>query len=592
MQICPQCQHVNPAERDTCEQCDASLTHKRCHECGASVAIVAESCTSCGTRTGSIWWAAIAGDALVPVLVSTTGEDAMAAGDVRHLFLNAERRYRLMESKGSECPFEHGAVQDMYPLAPVPLRERIARDDLPPWLELYLHIVQECQPALPNIRDAWETAEQQRIMLFEDRSNWSTLRAQLAIEPPQVLQILAWMAAAIGLWEPLAQSGCAQSLLEESNLRIDEDLVLGLQQLYEDRPGEVPTLAALGALWKDIFGTYLEGAPKLTQLLQDTADGVVDTLDDFYDRLEVIAYEQEGNTTVTLAVEDFEIEEEEATVVLPMQLQSIDCIGLTDVGRKRTHNEDFFFVRTGLSKQESPAMGSQVIGSGLYIVCDGMGGHAAGEVASEMAADTLREYIDERWQNGFMPDEDMLRDGIFTTNNALFQANQEKSRSGLGRMGTTLVMTIVQGTRVAIAHVGDSRAYRLTRRGGLEQLTTDHEVGQRHIQRGVAPEIAYAQPDAYQLTQAVGPRDNDMIAPDVQFIDIDEDTILLLCSDGLSDNYLLEEHYETYLLPLISSKANLRQGMEDLIDFANQHNGHDNITGVLVRIKVAPAIGA
>ncbi|MEO0948827.1 MAG: serine/threonine phosphatase, partial [Cyanobacteria bacterium J06641_5] len=418
-----------------------------------------------------------------------------------------------------------------------------------------------------------------------------TLSAQIAAEPPHTLQILAWMAAAIGLWEPLAQAGCAQSLLEESNLRVDEDLVLGLQQLYEDQPGRLPTLADLGALWQRLFETYLQDAPSLAQFLQDTADGDINNLDAFYSRLEAIAYDQEGSTAISLA-EDFEADEEEATVVLPMQLQSVDCIGLTDVGRRRSHNEDFFFTRTILSKQESPLLGSRVIGSGLYIVCDGMGGHAAGEVASEMAADTLHQYIDKHWQNGSLPDEETLQESIYTTNDALFQANQEKSRSGLGRMGTTLVMVIMQGTSVAIAHVGDSRVYKVTRRGGLEQITIDHEVGQRNIQRGIAPEIAYAQPDAYQLTQAIGPRGNDMIVPDIQFADIDEDTILLLCSDGLSDNDLLEENYETHLLPLISSKANLRQGMEDLIAFANQHNGHDNITGVLVRIKVAPAAGA
>lgn len=584
MQICPQCQHANPIAQETCEHCNASLTHKHCPECGTEVALSAESCTNCGTTTGAIWWAAIGGGALTPT-------PASAAEGARSLFLDLEQRYRLTETKDGQ-PINHGAVHDIRPLAPVPLRKKIAEDDLPAWLELYLHITQEYQPTLPAVHDAWETLEQQRVLLFEDRSDWPTLGAQMAVEPPHTLQILAWIASALSLWEPLVQAGCAQSLLEESNFRVDEDRILGLQQLYEDRPGKLPTLPDLGALWQELFGTYLQDSPSLAQLLQDIADGGVDNLDDFYSRLETIAYEQEGNTAITLA-EDFEIdEEEEATVVLPMQLQSIDCIGLTDVGRRRSHNEDFFFVRTALSKQESPILGSRVVGSGLYIVCDGMGGHAAGEVASEMAADTLQQYIDKHWQNGSLPDEATLREGIYTTNDALFQANQEKARSGLGRMGTTLVMVIVQGTSVAIAHVGDSRVYKVTRRGGLEQITVDHEVGQRSIQRGVAPDIAYAQPDAYQLTQAIGPRDNSMIVPDIQFADVDEDTLLLLCSDGLSDNDLIEENYETHLLPLISSKANLRQGMEDLIAFANQHNGHDNITGVLVRVKVTPATGA
>lgn len=591
MQICPQCQHSNPASQESCDRCETSLTHKRCHECGSEVELIAESCGSCGTQTGAIWWAAIAGGTLTPIATADDGtEDSSPT-----LFLDPERRYRLLEPKVGQ-PLHQAAVHDVQPLAPVPLEEKIAQGDLLSWLELYLHIVQECEPALPSVHNAWETPEGQRVILFKDRSQWPTLSAQLAAEPPQPLQILSWMAAAIALWEPLAQAGCAQSLLEASNLRIDEDRVLGLQQLYEDRPGEIPTLTTLGVLWQQLFANYLQESPQLAQLLQDTAAGEVAHLDDLYERLEAIAYEQEGGGGVALLEEDLESldddeNEEEATIVLPMQLQSVDCIGLTDVGRKRHHNEDFFFVRTELSKQDSPATGSRVTGSGLYIVCDGMGGHAAGEVASEMASETLQQYLDERCPNGSPPDEEILRNGIFATNDTLFQANQEKARSGLGRMGTTLVMAVVRGTQVAIAHVGDSRAYKITRRGGLEQITVDHEVGQRHIQRGLDPEVAYAQPDAYQLTQAIGPRDNTMIAPDVQFLDVDEDTLLLLCSDGLSDNDLLEENYETYLVPLISSKANLRQGMEELIAFANQYNGHDNITGVLVRIKVAPAIG-
>jgi protein phosphatase len=155
-------------------------------------------------------------------------------------------------------------------------------------------------------------------------------------------------------------------------------------------------------------------------------------------------------------------------------------------------------------------------------------------------------------------------------------------------MGTTLVMALVHGTNVAIAHVGDSRLYRLSRRQGLEQITVDHEVGQREIQRGVEPDTAYARPDAYQLTQALGPRDENFISPDIQFFEVHEDTILLLCSDGLSDHDLLENHWQTHLEPLLRSQAHLEQGVIQLIELANQYNGHDNITAVAIRLRVRP----
>jgi protein phosphatase len=141
---------------------------------------------------------------------------------------------------------------------------------------------------------------------------------------------------------------------------------------------------------------------------------------------------------------------------------------------------------------------------------------------------------------------------------------------------------------MAVAHVGDSRLYRYTRKRGLEQITIDHEVGQREIQRGVEPEIAYARPDAYQLTQALGPRDENFIRPDVQYFELNEDTLLLLCSDGLTDNDLLETHCQTHVEPLLSSQTNLEQGINKLINLANQYNGHDNITAIAVRAKVRP----
>jgi len=122
----------------------------------------------------------------------------------------------------------------------------------------------------------------------------------------------------------------------------------------------------------------------------------------------------------------------------------------------------------------------------------------------------------------------------------------------------------------------------------LGEIATGHEVGQREIKRGVEPADAYARPDAYQLTQALGPRNSKFVKPDINFFDLNEDTLLLLCSDGLSDGNFLENHSQTHLVPLISSKANLEQGLIELIDRANQQSGHDNITGLIARVKVRP----
>jgi serine/threonine protein phosphatase PrpC len=277
---------------------------------------------------------------------------------------------------------------------------------------------------------------------------------------------------------------------------------------------------------------------------------------------------------------------DDPTVILPMQLLSLDDSGCTDIGQQRDHNEDCFGILTEVKKQENP-MGRAVQARGLYILCDGMGGHDNGEVASKMAVETLKGYFQENWHDQF-PTEESVREAVRLANQAIYDVNQQNVRSGNARMGTTLVMMLIQNTKAVIAHVGDSRLYSLTRKRGLEQLTMDHSVGQREIMRGVEPEIAHNRPDAVQLTQALGPRSEQFINPDVKFLELNEDTLFVLCSDGLSDNDLLDDHWQTHLAPLLSSRANLDQGIFQLIELANEHNGHDNITAVLIRVKVRP----
>ncbi|HEY9631189.1 MAG TPA: serine/threonine phosphatase [Coleofasciculaceae cyanobacterium] len=297
--------------------------------------------------------------------------------------------------------------------------------------------------------------------------------------------------------------------------------------------------------------------------------------------------EQEAQTPTTPNEDTVTPEGDDSpTVVLPMRLASLEDAGTTDIGRQRDHNEDCFSIQTEIKKIEG-SKGRSLQAKGLYILCDGMGGHASGEVASALAVETLQRYFAEHWQDK-LPNHESIREAIHQANHAIYDLNQQNSRSGSGRMGTTLVLVLVQDTEAAIAHVGDSRLYRFSRRRGLETVTVDHEVGQREIQRGVEPAIAYARPDAYQLTQALGPRDENFVSPDIRFLELNEDMVLLLCSDGLTDNNLLETHWQSHVEPLLSSQNNLEQGVHQLIELANQQNGHDNITAIAIRAKVRP----
>jgi protein phosphatase len=409
------------------------------------------------------------------------------------------------------------------------------------------------------------------------------------------------------LWELLEGVNCRQSLLELSNLRLDEDQSVVLQKLYiEPLLTQLPqdeqkalTLKSLGQMWQTLFTeSQRTQFGCVVQILEDIESGHIQTLTQLLLQLEKIALEIEAvstqekpnfSATVLQPGSETQTKHDEApTMVLSMELSSLEYAAYTHVGRQRDHNEDYFGVNSQVHKLELPR-DSTVTAQGLYILCDGMGGHAGGEVASELAVKTIRKYFQETWVDTELPRKESIRHAVYLANQAIYELNQKEARSGIGRMGTTLVMLLLQNNQAAIAHVGDSRLYCLTRKEGLEQITIDHEVGQREIARGIEPSIAYGRADAYQLTQALGPRNENFLHPDVEFFDINEDMLLILVSDGLSDNDCLETHWQTHLQPLLSSSSNLGVGIQNLIELGNEHNGHDNLTAILVRVKVGPS---
>ncbi|NEQ25826.1 MAG: serine/threonine phosphatase, partial [Microcoleus sp. SIO2G3] len=569
-------------------------------------------------------------------------------------FLDLDQRYRLLEPLPTPLTSEiEVSVQDCQPFQasftdlldeePIAAETQtqlapIATQVVPALAQPYVEIWSQ-SPALPQIHDAIDRAEFVAVVL-QDRSQLPPLLEVWSSEDVLPLQMLHWMHEMAELWGILQPLGQAQSLLKLDNLRVDEDQLLSLQRLHADTSDRPLDLRDLGQLWQQIFQqTQRTQIGSLAQLCYGISVGEIATIEQIHQRLEAIADEFQtleqpafdleppepavlptavevqptalelpeaealpihadpsaSNSSMRLEladpVEDATNEGDDApTVVLPMKLLNLEDAGRTDIGRQRERNEDYFSVQSEVKKLESPS-GRSLQAKGLYILCDGMGGHAGGEVASALATDTLRQYFDTHWQDQ-LPKEAQIREAIHLANKAIYDLNQQNNQSGSGRMGTTLVLVLVHSTEAAIAHVGDSRLYRFSRRRGLEQITIDHEVGQREIQRGVEPSIAYARPDAYQLTQALGPRDENFINPDVQFIELNEDLILLLCSDGLTDNGLIENHWRTHLEPLLNFQNSLEQGANQLIDLANQYNGHDNITAVLIRARVHPNLDA
>ncbi|CAD5938567.1 Serine/threonine phosphatase stp [Planktothrix agardhii] len=518
-------------------------------------------------------------------------------------YLDPQQRYQLLEPLP---PLQSGEtltvkVLDTQPLQVSPLKALEKQDSTPSDKQLQTFIITAAQPYFslasehsnyfPRLQDAWEQPFYS-VIILEDFTNFPLLSDLWSNKKNTAKQIVYWLEDLVKLWVLLEPWNCRQSLLEIQNLRFfsEDSQQLCLKQLYFESPNSALSLSDLGLLWQELFEqsqrTYVGS---LKEKLRDLIEGKIQTVEQLQKDLMVVLDEINFPSTSTPQPIDRTATPpsslNQAPTVIPAQkLKSLEAVGRTDIGRQRDHNEDCFGMETQIKIQETP-QGQTSSVRGLYILCDGMGGHAGGEVASQMAVDTLKDYFQNQYPHG-LPTAEILQDAILQANEAIYTENQQGVRSGVGRMGTTLVMALVVGHQVAVAHVGDSRLYRLTRTHGLQQVTVDHEVGQREIQKGIDPELAYSRPDAYQLTQALGPREEQFVHPEVQFLEIEEDTVLIIASDGLTDNNLLEIFCETQLEPLLKPETPLSTAVDSLIALANQHNGHDNITAIVVRAWV------
>ncbi len=625
MIVCSQCQSENPSVHRFCQQCGAPLKLWR--------AIVVDGQIDAALRLTD----GLTEDESESSVPSTPAVMTLKQGNLKQDdVLDAAGRYRLLDDLTLNAGRGQVLVTDCFPdqpallplqsvdadaLQPIP-RAQWTDADVPYLLPVaarpYLQLQERFFPAIPEIHGAWVTP-QRSVLLIEDRSDLTPLFDVWKLSEFNAVQQVHCLYAMAELWEILAEVNGQGSLLKPDNLYMDEDQIFCLGAI-EQSSGQ-RTLMDLSLLWQSLLSAAQQPLPDLQMLNQQIIAGEVTAVDPLKERLVEIADDLHpavddpdgvSGPDVAIAasmVADLPVDDEDAdplaaiaiadtamppdsepvdmpTMVLPMKLIGLEESGLTHVGQQREHNEDAYFIQSALRKQDSPK-GQKLDAQCLYVLCDGMGGHAGGEVASDLAVKTLQSYFTQTWQQD-LPTEDQIKAAIHEANQAIYDLNEAESRTGAARMGTTLVLMLLSNTQAAISHVGDSRLYRYTRRLGLQQLTVDHEVGQREIQRGVEPAIAYARPDAYQLTQALGPRDNSELEPSVTFLNFTEDTLLLLCSDGLSDHDLIETHCQSHIDPLLRGPKNTEEGVADLIDLANEINGHDNITAVAVKLRVKP----
>ncbi len=236
--------------------------------------------------------------------------------------------------------------------------------------------------------------------------------------------------------------------------------------------------------------------------------------------------------------------------------------GMTNRGMERSRNEDSFF-----------AQGQGELA--LLVVADGMGGHRAGNVASSMAVDVARAFWEKKDNTVSLSiaESKQAVKGLITKANRLVLEEAERSPEKRG-MGTTLTVGLLNGDHLVIGHVGDSRAYRINNES-IKLLTKDHSMVEQLIDSGeINPEEAHLHPQRHVLTRALGVSGE--LKVDIYEHEIDSETTLLFCTDGLTNMVNDEE-----LLFHTRDQQDLQKLARDLVDLANDRGGHDNITVVI-----------
>ncbi|WP_052128291.1 PP2C family protein-serine/threonine phosphatase [Neosynechococcus sphagnicola] len=372
------------------------------------------------------------------------------------------------------------------------------------------------------------------------------------------LRQLNWLWQMANLWQPLREAGVASSLFNPKLLRVEGSL---LQLLELQADPAATSLSALGSLWQSwLPATNPEIAPWFTQHCQTlitqadiSPDWVVEQIDQ---QLRGI-----GNPH-------------------PFRLQMATA---TDQGPSRHRNEDASYPEGGsfeVTNSDPDRAATQ-----LLLVCDGVGGHEGGGIASQLAVECIHKQL-QPLQSAHQSSEktdvqtviSALDAAVRLANDQISDRNDREQRQDRQRMGTTVVMAWLQAPELYITHLGDSRAYWI-RPTSCHQLTWDDDVASREVRLGYALyRDALRWPAAGSLIQALGMGSSSLLYPTVQRFILDEESLLLLCSDGLSDNDRVEQYWETALLPIFTGAIDLKTAARQLIDLANTQNGHDNVT--------------
>lgn len=379
---------------------------------------------------------------------------------------------------------------------------------------------------------------------------------------------LSWLWQMAFLWQPLISFQVASTLLQPDLLRV-EGTLLRLQELHLDGR-RAPTLKDLGRLW------------------QTWKPGIQPEVEEFF--TELCHQLQQGQ--VYHPEQLLMLLDRALAICGKNQTRKLQIATLTDQGPSRQRNEDACFPTHGTVLQvlnPGTPEATPADRSGLVIVCDGIGGHEGGNVASNLAITSVQQHLQPLLQPTVLAPQTLLTEleqAALIANDGISQRNDLEQRQERQRMGTTLVMAVAHGHELYLSHVGDSRAYRVTATG-CHQITLDDDLAAREVRLGYTIyRQAVQQPGAGSLVQALGMSSSALLHPTVQRFVVEEDCLFLLCTDGLSDRDRVEEYWQTELLPVLQGTIDVATACQRLVSLANHLNGHDNVTVGLLHFRV------
>ncbi|MEM6437004.1 MAG: protein phosphatase 2C domain-containing protein, partial [Cyanobacteria bacterium P01_D01_bin.115] len=379
------------------------------------------------------------------------------------------------------------------------------------------------------------------------------------------LHQLSWLRQIAKLWQPCVNQQLAPTLLDWQHLRVEgEDLRL----LCLEAQGTAITLVDLGQQWQQWIAT---AAPAIRDYLTRLTN-------------HLIADQGSAAGLVYSLVQAIAAMSSQQTVTVQLATAS-------DQGPTRQRNEDACYPESGAVRQVAMG-GRRSAPPALVVVCDGVGGHQGGDVASHLAIAEVSQRLNPLLNGPAVAHRQIvvaLKEAIIAANQAITVRNDAEQRQDRDRMGTTIVVGLVYSGRLYVAHLGDSRAYRV-RSHSCRQITLDDDVAAREMRLGLGLyQDALQQPGAGALVQALGMADASHLHPTVKLYPLAADSVVLLCSDGLSDNDLIAHLWSSELVPVLNGEMDVGSATQRLISLANTHNGHDNVTVGLLRLKVESA---